>query len=128
MKTKIKTFLKILLLTSLLTLPALAFAQTPLDRLEGIGEQQGGYAEIEADQNDIYSLIGQTVSVFLSILGIIFLILMLYGGYTYMLAAGDQGKVEKAINIIRRGIIGLLITFGAYALTQFVLFRLLFQY
>jgi hypothetical protein len=41
-----------------------------------------------------------------------------------MTARGDEGKVEKAVDIIRASIIGLIITLSAYAITFFVTSRL----
>lgn len=60
------------------------------------------------------------ITAFLSLLGIIFIILVLYGGYVYMMAAGNEDEVKKATNTIRRAIIGLIIIIGAYAITYFV--------
>lgn len=122
MQTKIKIILKILLLVVILTLPALVFAKTtsPLDNLEAIANEDDGYAKIEDGENDLISQAGNITNAFLSILGVIFIIIVIYGGYTYMTAGGDQGKVDKGINIIRRGIIGVLITIGAFAISSFV--------
>lgn len=57
---------------------------------------------------------------FLSLLAIIFIILIIIGGYGWMLAGGDEAKVTKAKDTIRRAIIGLIITVSAYAITYFV--------
>jgi hypothetical protein len=37
-----------------------------------------------------------------------------------MTARGDEGKVDKAIEIIRAAVIGMIITVGAYSITNFV--------
>lgn len=60
------------------------------------------------------------IQAFLGLLGIIFVILIIYAGYNWMTAAGEEQKVEKAQNTIRRAIIGLIIIVGAYAITYFV--------
>ena len=127
MKNKIKHLFILLCLIVILILPYFVFAETaPLDSLKTVGEFSD-YAEIDdnVDGNNLAANAGRIVQVFLSLLGIIFLVLMLYGGYSWMTAAGDQGKVERAQNTIRRAIIGLIITVGSYAITQFILVKLL---
>lgn len=123
MKNKIKNILILICLIVVLILPYLVFAQSPLDKLSAVGKE-GGYSDISGD-NNLITNIGKIVSIFFSILGIIFVILMLYAGYNYMIAAGDQSKVEKALSTIKRAIIGLIITVGSYAISDFVLNRLL---
>ena len=60
------------------------------------------------------------IKAFLSILGIIFLILIVYGGYIWMMSRGNEQEVEKAKQIIQRAIIGLIIIVAAYVITVFV--------
>jgi len=60
------------------------------------------------------------ITAFLSLLGVIFIILMILAGYNWMTAGGDEQKVTKAKDTIKRAIIGLLIIMGAYAITYFV--------
>ncbi|MCD4762299.1 hypothetical protein K8R32_05065 [bacterium] len=57
---------------------------------------------------------------FLSVLGIIFIILLILAGYNWMTAAGDEAKVTKAKDTIQKAIIGLIIIVSAYAITAFV--------
>lgn len=56
----------------------------------------------------------------LGLLGIIFVILVIYGGFLYMTSAGESDKVKKAKNILTTAIIGVIIIFAAYAVTYFV--------
>jgi len=60
------------------------------------------------------------IKAFLSLLGVIFIILILIAGYKWMTAAGNEEKVKEAKDTIRRAIIGLLIVVSAYAITHFV--------
>ncbi|MCK5212215.1 hypothetical protein KAJ89_05940 [Candidatus Parcubacteria bacterium] len=60
------------------------------------------------------------ISAFLGLLAIIFIILIIIGGYGWMMAGGDEGKVTAAKERIRQAIIGLIITVSAYAITYFV--------
>jgi cbb3-type cytochrome oxidase subunit 3 len=69
-------------------------------------------------------LIGTIIQAFLSLLGIIFFVLMLYGGYLWMTDRGNKDSVEKAKNVIQAAVIGLAITLISYSISSFVLSRL----
>jgi hypothetical protein len=69
---------------------------------------------------DIGSVIQVVISAFLSLLGIIFILYIIYAGYNWMTAAGDEGKVETAKKTIQRCVIGLVIIIAAYGITYFV--------
>lgn len=60
------------------------------------------------------------IQIFLSLLGIIFIILIVYSGYLWMMAQGNEEDIEKAKKIIRNSIIGLIIVIAAYSITYFV--------
>lgn len=69
---------------------------------------------------DLGSVVGTVINAALSLIGLIFLVLMVYAGFMWMTAQGDEAKVDKAKDIIRASIIGLVITVSAYAITFFV--------
>lgn len=70
------------------------------------------------------SIIGTVIKTFLSLLGIIFLILMLYGGYLWMTDRGGGKSVEKGKEVIQAAVIGLGITLASYAITYFVISKM----
>lgn len=67
------------------------------------------------------SIAGSVINVLLSLMGIVFTLLILYGGYNWMMASGDEGRVTTAKNIIKNASIGLAIVMAAYAISNFVL-------
>lgn len=69
-------------------------------------------------------IIGNLINAALSMLGIIFLILMLYGGYIWMQAKGNTEDIEKAKKIIENAIIGIVVIGLAFAITAFVIDRI----
>ena len=75
----------------------------------------------EADDSDIYVTIAIVINTFLGFLGIIFVILIIYAGFNYMTAAGEEEKVRTAMATIRRAIIGLIIIVSAYGITSLVI-------
>lgn len=69
---------------------------------------------------DIGGIIATAITAFLSLLGIVFIVLLVMAGYKYMTARGDEAKIEEALGTIRRAIIGLIIVAAAYSITYFV--------
>jgi hypothetical protein len=67
------------------------------------------------------SLLIQIINLVLTFVGVGFLILMIYGGISWMTAAGNDTKVEKARKIIMAGVIGIIVVFSAYVISQFVI-------
>lgn len=71
--------------------------------------------------DNLPALIGKLINVFLSVLGIIFVVMVVYAGYLWMTDAGEGKKVEKAKALLGTAIIGIVITLAAYAISNFVI-------
>jgi type IV secretory pathway VirB2 component (pilin) len=65
-------------------------------------------------------IIQVAISAFLGLLGIIFIILIIYAGFNWMTAGGDEEKVKLAKDTLIRAVIGLIIIIAAYSITYFV--------
>lgn len=76
-------------------------------------------------KSTLESKVASIVNYALSLLGIVFLLLMVYGGYIWMMARGEEGEAKRAKDIITMGVIGLAIVIAAYAITFFVVQRLI---
>lgn len=61
----------------------------------------------------------------LTLLGTITLIIIIYGGFKWMTAMGNDDAVGDAKKIIASGVIGLVIILSSYALSTFVINSLL---
>ena len=68
----------------------------------------------------IPEIIGALIGVVLSFLGIIFLSLVIYGGFLWMTSQGNEEKVLKAKKTLTEATIGLIIIMSAYSITYFV--------
>lgn len=125
MRKSIKQLIYILSLLILLSLPYFVFAadNNTIKTLRAVGEINGGYAR--AEETSAAAFAGKFIKAFLSLLGVMFLILMLYAGYNWMIAHGDEQKVTKAKDTLRTSIIGLAIILSAYAIYSFVLLRII---
>ena len=100
-------------------------ANKPLENLGNLGKESGFNAETQGSKTAMAENIGLGINLFLSILGIIFVILIIYAGYKWMMAQGDKGEVDKAKSIINRAIIGLIIIIGSFAIWNLISNKLL---
>ncbi|PJA10521.1 hypothetical protein COX68_00250 [Candidatus Falkowbacteria bacterium CG_4_10_14_0_2_um_filter_41_15] len=66
-------------------------------------------------------IISTVITALLSLLGVIFVALIVFSGFSWMIADGDEQKVTKAKGMIRESLIGLVIVLGAYAVSYFVI-------
>ena len=69
-------------------------------------------------------MISGVIGIVMGFLGIIAVLIILWGGFIWMTAGGEPDKVEKAKKMIYSGIIGLVIIFAAYAIASFVITNL----
>jgi uncharacterized membrane protein YwzB len=86
------------------------------DHLDTVAEGIGGDST-----TDLPTLIGNIIAVLLSVLGIVFVVLVVYAGFLYLTAAGDDSKVKKAKELLTQSVIGLIIIIAAYAIASFVI-------
>lgn len=107
----------------LLFLPILVFAESQATKnLKTVGQEGGDNAPyVETTDISLAGVVSIVIQAFLGLLGVIFISYMLFAGYGWMTAGGDEEKVNKAKDTIQRAIIGLIITIGAYAITFFVM-------
>ena len=80
--------------------------------------------DIVLSGEDPRGMITQIINIALSILGIIAVGIVIYGGFVWMMSEGNEEKVTKAKNILKSGLIGLAIILSAWGIASFVLQRL----
>ena len=95
--------------------PALA---APLDfGLQSLNATGLGHA-------DIRIIIANIIKVALGLLGIVAVSLMLYAGYEWMTAGGNEEQIGTAKKILVNATIGLVIMLSAYSIVSFVMTKL----
>jgi len=104
---------------------ALSLAVAPAALTQGLDPfgQEYGAATGLGDQ-DVRTTIATIINVALSLLGIVALVIVLYGGFKWMTAGGNEESVGEARKIIVAGVVGLAIILSSYAVAQFVLNQL----
>jgi hypothetical protein len=55
------------------------------------------------------------------LLGVLFIVLIIYGGIIWLTAAGNEESVKKAVSTIKHAFIGLVIVLLAYIVSIFVI-------
>lgn len=107
--------------TAVSLLPAMAFAATP----KGLTEANKAIEEIGAKTGStgvpLTTLIANLINVVLSVMGIVFVVLIVYAGILYMQAGTDPKKADTAKKIIVNAVIGLVIVVAAYAISSFII-------
>lgn len=76
---------------------------------------------ITTTETDLATMIGKTLNYFFGVLGVVFLTVILIGGYQWMTAGGNEEKVGKAKGWVVNGINGMIVIFLAYALVYTIL-------
>ena len=120
-KKGVKLFASTSFLVLVLCSPFFVFtangSETVLSKLKVVGDKSG--YEV-ADKTTLASTLGLIVSAVLSLLGIVFIVLIIYGGIKWMMAGGNEEDVKKAATIIKNAVIGLIITVSAYAIWNLI--------
>lgn len=106
--------------SALLAAPQLGDITGNLDKTAG--SEGAGY---DISQNNLLATISNVIQIALSLLGVIFLVLIIYGGFLWMTAGGDNSKVDEAKKMITAAIVGLIIVVSAYAVSYFVINKLI---
>ena len=105
----------------LFAVPTCSLAQIKNDgmtsRLERAGESAGFS---QATETSVSETLNKVLSMALSFLGVIFIILIVIGGFQWMMAGGNEEQVKKATGRIKNAVIGLIVVASAYAIWMMI--------
>ncbi len=99
--------------------PILAAEDTGAVDLKGFEQfaQDAGFST----EASIMEIITRLIRTFLTFLGVLMVVYVLYGGFLYMTSGGETERIKKAKKILINAMIGLVIILSSYAIVQFVL-------
>lgn len=106
--------------------PYLTKAASLWDNQEGLKNGAGnvgdafGVSSASAEKNDIRIIIAKIIKVIFSIMGVVFLVLIILAGFKYMKAQGNEEDAKEAMKQILQATIGLFIMLAAFGITVFV--------
>ena len=93
------------------------FAQAD-EGLRQVGQVTGFF------QQDPRLILAKIVRIALGFIGLIAIIIVLYGGFLWMTAKGNEEQVTKAKKVLTNGFIGLVIILMSYSFVSFIIGRL----
>ena len=124
----VKKRLALGLICSVLLISFLLSPLINITQAQGLWDDQAGKAGIETAYNvgtnastDLRTYTARVIKVFLSFLGLIFLIVIVWGAYEWMTAGGNEDNVKIAKARIKNGIIGFIIIILSYVIVDFVI-------
>lgn len=82
-----------------------------LSNVKGKGLVEGSASQI----------VGNIIQYILGIVGVILVIVFIYGGVLYMTSGGNEEKVATAKKALTYGVIGIIIIALAFAITRYIL-------
>lgn len=102
-----------------------ALAVTCPDGTVNEGKPRPTYAECNIDSDattdDLLDTIRGIINVVLGLLGVVAVVVIIYGGFTFTASQGDAGRVMKGRNTILWGVVGLVVALASFAIVNFVL-------
>ena len=97
-----------------------AFAQSLSSDIMGQVNAGANKAEFGAPAEP-QLVVANVIALMLSFTGMVFMGLIVFGGYSYITSNGDEERAKKALGIIKASIVGLVIILSAYSITSFMI-------
>jgi TRAP-type C4-dicarboxylate transport system permease small subunit len=82
-------------------------------------EATGG--DCDTGEDEINNLVASIINVFSWVVGVVAVIMVIYGGFEYVTSGGDSAKAAKGRTTILFALVGLVIVVLAQVLVKFVL-------
>lgn len=115
------------IVTALLTIGlGIALIATPVSAL-GEGGASAGIGAARGDNtpsnlvNGDSSIIKRAINIMLFAVGVLSVVMLIFGGFRYVISGGKKESVTNAKNTILYAIVGLLVAVFAYAIINFIL-------
>ena len=80
----------------------------------------GEVAGYDTTKDSVLPIVANIVNIVYGLIGVIFFILIIYGGILWMTAGGNDTQLKNAQKTITTAVIGLIIVLSAYAITMFI--------
>lgn len=103
--------------------PATLHAQSVDDVCSGIQIASGAAGCTEAEGGRVNGVIATVVNVLSAVVGVVAVVMILIGGFRYVISGGDSSSTASAKNTIIYAIVGLIVVAMAQIIVRFVLAR-----
>ncbi|MFH0873772.1 MAG: hypothetical protein V1846_02930 [Candidatus Komeilibacteria bacterium] len=91
---------------------------SPLDSVKAIGTLVYGGS---GTPYDIKRVISGLIQIFLGLIGIIFLLLIIWSGFRWMTSGGNEKTVEEAKKTLQNSVVGLIIVVMGYSIAYWII-------
>ena len=81
--------------------------------------------DIGIGNSDPRGMVARVINVLLAFLGIVAVLVVLFGGFKWKISAGDEAEIATAKKIMWAGLIGLIIILSSWGITKYVLENLI---
>jgi len=85
---------------------------------------RNSFADVQVPQpikGDIPEIVGRLIKYLLGMVGVLALVMFIYGGITWMTSGGNPEKIKKGRDTLVWAVAGLAFIFFSYALLKFIL-------
>jgi hypothetical protein len=132
-KQKFATIIMIMAIASPIALMSFAASASPITGTPPADPSDSNYglddmSEIDLGQNagvrDVKNSIADVINIVLGFLGVIAVVIIIYAGFKWMTAGGNEDAVGESKKMIIQAIIGLVIIFLAWIIAGFVINQL----
>lgn len=121
---RVFTLLAIIILSLVVAIPLFAAEPSPAANrvwfnLDDAADR-AGFDTFKEGEDEVPAILGRIISLMLGVLGTIAVFLIIYSGFLWMTAGGNEDQVSQAKTIIKQVVVGILVLSLAYALVAFV--------
>ncbi|HBU07321.1 MAG TPA: hypothetical protein DEB09_04540 [Candidatus Magasanikbacteria bacterium] len=123
-------FIKIFIFSLITIISIFSFfnlAQADFTVTSSMAEQIKGQIQVGAEYGagmtgkaDPRRMVENIITILLGLVGTIFMVYLVAGGYWYITSQGEEERQKKALKTIQATIIGLVIVLAAYSITIYV--------
>jgi len=117
---KISKHLISLAIVSFLVMPFFALPVAAQNADFGLNQVSTGLNNTLSN-SDPRAIIGRIINVALGFLGVIAVAIILFGGFKWMTAGGNEEKTSEARKLLAAGVIGLVIILASWAIATYVI-------
>lgn len=120
-----------LMFVGILFVPALSASAISKDAMFGGASIKGnvesniGLAAYDETRNDPRVIAANIIKFLLGFLGIVAVVIIMTAGFKWMTAGGDAKNVDAAKELMKNGVMGLIVILSSWAIANFVIDQLL---
>lgn len=123
MRERIRSLWLSVIVCAVLCVPAVVMAKKTIS--DAIPQLNKTVAPTGVEQKEIPVIVGDFIKTALGMVGLVFFALMVYAGFLWLTARGEEDQISKAKSVLKAAMIGLGLIVMAYAITNFVTTRLI---